>query len=81
MGVSLNFKMPDIKHLHLLTYIGINFMLGLRKTVFETDLKYNYDGWYWSIGSAVFIDKIFSDAKERKRKKIAALKAAISNPA
>lgn len=50
-------------------------MLGLRKTVFETDLKYNYDGWYWSIGSAIFIDKIFSDAKEKKRKKAAEKKA------
>lgn len=80
MGVSLNLKMPEIKHLHFLTYIGINFMLGLRKTVFETDLKYNYDGWYWSFGSAIFIDKIFSDAKEKKRKKAAEKEKAITNP-
>jgi hypothetical protein len=72
MGVSVNFKIPDMKHLHFLTYIGLNAMIGLRKTVFETDLKYNYDGWYWSIGSAVFIDKIFSDIKANKKRKAAA---------
>ena len=63
MGYSVNFIIPDIKHLHFLTYIGLNGMLGLRKAVFESDLKYNFDGWYWSIGSAIFIDKIYSDIK------------------
>jgi len=71
VGISFNFKIPDIRHLHFLTYIGINALLGLRKTIFESDLKYNYDGWYWSIGGAIFIDKIFTDAKEHKRKKLA----------
>ena len=61
MGFSANLIMPDIKGLHFLTYLGLNCMIGLRKTVFESNLKYNYDGWYWSIGSAVFIDKIFTD--------------------
>lgn len=72
IGVSINLKVPEIKHLHFLTYIGLNGMIGLRKTVFETDLKYNYDGWYWSIGSAIFIDKIFTDIKINKKKKMAA---------
>ncbi len=77
MGVSMNFKIPDMKHLHFLTYIGLNAMIGLRKTVFETDLKYNYDGWYWSIGSAIFVDKIFTDLKaNKKRKEIMKEKAA-----
>jgi hypothetical protein len=73
MGVSVNLKMPEIKHLHVLSYLGINGMIGLRKTVFETDLKYNYDGWYWSIGTAIFLDKIFFDIKEHNRKKKEAL--------
>ncbi len=68
IGLSVNLKVPEIKHLHFLTYIGVNAMIGLRKTIFETDLKYNYDGWYWSIGSAIFIDKIFSDLKKKKKK-------------
>ena len=68
MGYSVNFIIPDMKGLHFLTYIGINGMLGLRKAVFNSDLKYNYDGWYWSICSAVFIDKIFTDLKGKNKK-------------
>ena len=68
MGYSVNFIIPDIKGLHFLTYLGLNGMLGLRKAIFESDLKYNFDGWYWSIGSAVFIDKIFADFAGKKKK-------------
>jgi hypothetical protein len=68
-GISFNFRAPDIKRLHFLTYIGINAMTGLRKTIFESDLKSNYDGWYWSIGGAIFIDKIFADIKAKKTSK------------
>jgi len=67
MGYSVNFIIPDIKGLHFLTYLGLNGMLGLRKAVFNSDLRYNYDGWYWSIGSAVFLDKIFSDLSRKKK--------------
>lgn len=66
MGYSVNLIMPDIKGLHFLTYFGLNGMIGLRKAVFESDLRYNYDGWYWSIGGAVFLDKILSDLKRKK---------------
>ena len=75
VGISLNFKIPEIKHLHFLTYIGINAMTGLRKTIFESDLKNNFDGWYWSVGSAIFIDKMFADAKANKQRRQAALAA------
>jgi len=68
-GISFNFKVPDIKGLHFLTYIGINAMTGLRKTIFESDLKNNFDGWYWSIGGAIFIDKILADIKAKKTSK------------
>jgi hypothetical protein len=68
-GISFNFKAPDIKGLHFLTYVGINAMTGLRKTIFESDLKNNFDGWYWSIGGAIFLDKILADAKARKQAK------------
>ncbi|GAC1441292.1 MAG: hypothetical protein NVSMB63_08750 [Sediminibacterium sp.] len=67
MGYSVNFIIPEIKGLHFLTYLGLNGMIGLRKALFESNLKYNYDGWYWSIGSAVFIDKIFSDVFGKKK--------------
>lgn len=69
MGYSVNFIIPDMRGLHFLTYIGLNGMIGLRKAVFESDLKYNFDGWYWSIGTAIFIDKIFSDIKYGRSRK------------
>ena len=75
VGISFNFKVPDIKHLHFLTYIGINAMTGLRKTILYSDLRSNFDGWYWSIGGAIFIDKIFADAKAKKMRKKAELAA------
>jgi hypothetical protein len=68
VGISYNFKMPDIKHLHFLTYVGINAMAGLRKTIFESDLRSGFDGWYWSIGGAVFLDKMVADLKGHKKK-------------
>jgi len=68
VGISYNFKMPDIKHLHFLTYVGINAMIGLRKTILESDLRSSYDGWYWSIGGAIFLDKMVADLKGRKKK-------------
>ena len=71
MGYSANFIIPDMKGLHFLTYLGLNGMIGLRKAIFESDLKYNFDGWYWSIGSAIFIDKIFSDIAGKNKKKVA----------
>ena len=33
------------------------------------DLKYNFDGWYWSIGTAIFLDKIFADIKYGRKGK------------
>lgn len=75
VGISFNFRAPEIKGLHFLTYVGINAMTGLRKTIFESDLKNNFDGWYWSIGSAIFIDKIFADAKAKRMHKKSILAA------
>lgn len=72
-GISFNFKVPDIKGLHFLTYVGINAMTGLRKTIFESDLKNNFDGWYWSIGGAIFLDKVVADMKAKKALKKATL--------
>ena len=69
MGYSVYFIIPDIKGLHFLTYIGLKGMIGLRKAAIESDLKYNFDGWYWSIGSPVFIDKIIADISGKRKRK------------
>lgn len=80
VGISYNFKIPDMKGLHFLTYIGINAMVGLRKTILESDLKTSFDGWYWSIGGAIFIDKIFGDMHKAKLRKEGAAEAAGLKP-
>jgi hypothetical protein len=60
-GLSLNLIIPDIRGLHFLSYIGINSMIGIRKVIYQSEFRENFDGWYWSIGGAIFIDKIFTD--------------------
>ena len=70
VGVSVNFIMPDIKGLHFLTYMGLNAMVGLRSTVFNSNPNYNYNGLFWSVGTAFFIDKIFTDIKLAKKRKV-----------
>ena len=66
-GFSANFIMPEIKGLHFLTYMGLNTMIGMRKTIAADHFKNNYDGWYWSIGSAIFVDRIFTDVFNRRK--------------
>lgn len=70
MGYSLLIILPDIKGLHFLSYFGLNGITGLRKTVFNSDLHYNYDGWYWSAGVKVFIDRILKDISGKNKKTI-----------
>jgi len=63
-GLSVNLIMPDIRGLHFLTYFGINGMAGIRKTFGQPG-----SGVYWSISSAIFIDRIFTDIKYGSSKK------------
>lgn len=63
-GLSANLIMPDIRGLHFLTYFGINGMAGIRKTFGQSG-----SGVYWSISSAIFIDRIFTDIKYGASKK------------
>ncbi|MEN9686276.1 MAG: hypothetical protein RLZZ28_2062 [Bacteroidota bacterium] len=61
LGLSANFITPDIKGLHLLSYFGVNGLVGFRKTIQNESLKYNADGLYWSVGLSVFVNKVFTD--------------------
>ncbi|MBI1692769.1 MAG: hypothetical protein FYV88_4920, partial [Bacteroidetes bacterium] len=63
-GLSANLIIPDIRGLHFLTYLGLNGMVGIRKTQGSAG-----GGLYWSISSAIFIDRIFTDIKYGVRKK------------
>lgn len=66
-GLALNFIIPDIKGLHFLTYLGLNSVIGIRTVVVESDFKQNYDGFFWSIGGAIYIDRIFADLTRKKK--------------
>jgi len=66
-GLTLNVIAPDIKGLHFLSYLGINSIIGIRTVIVETDFKQNYDGFFWSIGGVVYIDRIFADLSKKKK--------------
>lgn len=67
MGLSVNFIIPDMKGFHWLTYFGLNGMIGMRKVWIDRNYRQNYDGMYWSIGTAIFIDRIFTDISKKRR--------------
>ena len=41
--------------------------MGIRTVIVESDFKQNYDGFFWSIGGNIFIDKIFIDLFKKKK--------------
>lgn len=61
LGLSLNLKCPVIFGFTPTSWFGLNFLLGYRKSLFEKELKTPYDGMFWSIGTAVFLDKAAVD--------------------
>ncbi|MCA6439029.1 MAG: hypothetical protein ACRC0I_06995 [Sediminibacterium sp.] len=72
MGLSFNLIIPDKKGWHFLTYFGLNAIVGMRTVIYDTDLKQNYSGFYYSLGTAIYIDRIFTDITGKKKQKKAA---------
>lgn len=77
-GLSFNFKPPVLFNLRCFRWIGINAMAGYRASVYQQDKQYNYNGAYWSISGAIFLDKMLEDYRGWKnhstlRRKEAAL--------
>lgn len=54
--------------LHFLTYLGLNGKVGTRQVIIDSDFKENLDRFYWSIGTAIYVDRIFSDISGKKKK-------------
>lgn len=69
-GLSLNFKPPVLFNLRCFRWIGINAMAGYRAAVYQQDKEYNYNGAYWSISGAIFLDKMVQDYHSWKRQKV-----------
>lgn len=72
MGLSVNLLLPDIKGMRFLSYFGLNGMIGMKKSLGASASSVPLDGWYWSVSSALFIDRICKDIK-RNRKRQAAI--------
>lgn len=68
-GLSLNFKPPVLFNLRCLRWIGINAMAGYRAAVYQQDKQYNYNGAYWSISGAIFLDKMLEDYRGWKKQR------------
>jgi hypothetical protein len=68
-GLSLSFKPPALRNLFFLQWIGINLMGGYRMAVWQQDKQYTFNGAYWSLSGALFLDKMIQDIRMRKVKK------------
>jgi hypothetical protein len=73
-GLSLSFKLPAMPHFKPLSWIGINFLAGYRYCLLENVFKTDYDGAFWSISGAIFLDRVSDDIKAwRKQRKLDSL--------
>jgi hypothetical protein len=66
-GLSLSLKLPSLTHFKPLGWVGINFLAGYRYCLLENIYKTDYDGAFWSVSGAVFLDKVFDDVRSWKR--------------
>ncbi|HXC06808.1 MAG TPA: hypothetical protein VNZ86_18750 [Bacteroidia bacterium] len=66
-GLSLSFKLPALPHFKPLSWIGINFLAGYRYCLLQNVYKTDYDGAFWSISGAIFLDRVFDDCRTWKK--------------
>jgi hypothetical protein len=69
IGLSLNLKLPPLFGFLPIRWFGINAMAGYRKVLYQEGDNYNYDGAYWSLSGAIFLDRILEDLHYWKGKK------------
>jgi hypothetical protein len=67
-GVSINLKFPALFGWHALRWFGINICGGYRSSIAQGDPVHNYNGAYWSISTAIFLDRMFEDIFLKKHK-------------
>ena len=61
IGLSVNIKPPAFFKIECFRWIGINLMTGYRAVLYQQDKRYQYNGAYWSISGAIFLDRVFDD--------------------
>jgi hypothetical protein len=72
IGLSVNLKLPALFHIQCFRWVGINAMAGYRAVLYQQDKRYNYNGAYWSLSGAIFLDRIFEDFHTWKKQRAAA---------
>ena len=60
-GLSLSLKLPAILGWRPSRWIGINFLAGYRYDFKEKYFGTNFDGAFWSVSGAIFLDRIADD--------------------
>jgi hypothetical protein len=70
VGLSLSLKLPTGEHYKPFRWIGINFLAGYRYDLYEHIYNTDYNGLFWSVSGAIFLDRIVDDYHNRKKKKL-----------
>jgi len=68
-GLSVNLKLPALFHLQCFRWIGLNAMAGYRTTIYRGDKEFNYNGAYWSLSGAIFLDRMVEDFHSWKKER------------
>jgi hypothetical protein len=68
-GLSLSLKFPPIGRFRPTSWVGINFLAGYRYCPLRSVFKTDYDGAFWSISGALFLDRISDDYRAWKRRR------------
>ncbi|HEU4716687.1 MAG TPA: hypothetical protein VFU15_02595 [Bacteroidia bacterium] len=72
-GLSLSFKLPPAGRFKPTRWIGINFLAGYRYCVLQNYFQTDYNGMFWSVSGAIFLDRVTDDCREwnhaRKQRK------------
>ncbi len=69
LGLSLSLKLPPGETFKPFRWIGINFLAGYRYDLYQHLYNTDYDGAFWSVSGAIFLDRIFDDYKGWKKKR------------
>lgn len=67
IGLSVNLKLPTILKIECFRWVGINAMVGYRAAVYQQDKQYQYNGAYWSLSGAIFLDRMVEDYHSWRR--------------
>jgi hypothetical protein len=68
-GLSLSFKLPPIGRFKPTRWFGINFLAGYRYCLLENYFQTHYNGAFWSVSGAIFLDRVTDDYRDWHRKR------------